>query len=56
MSTFQRICSMISDKTNLKKYNKRAVSKNQDSKLVNMQKAKAERAADKFMDWVESWR
>ena len=45
---------MTSDKTNLKKYNKRAVSKNQIRKLVNMQKAKAERAADKMMDWVES--
>jgi len=47
---------MISNKTNLNKYKKRAVSKNQIRKLVYKQKAKADRAADKFMDWVESWR
>lgn len=37
-------------------YNKRSVSKKQIRKLVNMQKAKADRAADKFMDLLESWR
>lgn len=37
-------------------YNKRSVSKKRIRKLVNMQKAKADRAADKFMDLLESWR